>query len=254
MTALRLTWLDPGDADAPFPDPALALRQPNGLLAMGGDLSPRRLLNAYRAGVFPWYNPQESILWWSPDPRAVFATDRLHVSRRLARSLRRGGYAISLDQDFAGVLAACATPRGDQPGTWLGPNMRAAYQRLFDLGHAHSIEVWRDHRLIGGLYGLALGQMFFGESMFSRASDASKIALHWLAQQLAAWGFPLIDGQVGSAHLYRMGAFDLGRNEFLQILRQTTTLPSPASPWRFDIDAPRPTAHLPTAATHTHGD
>lgn len=247
MTALRLYWLDPADPDAPFPDPALALRQPNGLLAMGGDLSPRRLLNAYHAGIFPWYNPEESILWWSPDPRAVFATDRIQISRRFARILRRDDFAVSLDRDFEGVLAGCAAPRGDNPGTWLGTEMRAAYRRLYQRGWAHSIEVWRDRCLIGGLYGVAIGRLFFGESMFSAEPNASKIALARLAAQLMRWDFPLIDGQVGSPHLYRMGAFDLPRTEFLALLRRNRARPDAPGPWRLDTDLAADPTHLPNA-------
>lgn len=247
MTALRLYWLDPATPEAPFPDPALALTQPNGLLAMGGDLSPLRLRNAYASGIFPWYNPEESILWWSPDPRVVFDTDGVHVSRRLGRVLRRGDYAVTLDRDFAGVLAGCAGPRRRQPGTWLGSEMRAAYQRLFAEGDAHSVEIWRRGRLVGGLYGVAQGRIFFGESMFSAVSDASKIALVHLARQLRAWEFPLIDGQVGSPHLYRMGAYDLPRTRFLALLREHRERPAPVSPWRFDIEVPQPAEHLPAA-------
>src|SRR5699024_4418045 len=143
--------------------------QPNGLLAMGGDLAPQRLRHAYASGIFPWYNPDESILWWCPDPRTVFDTKAVHVSRRLARTLARGNYAVTLDRDFRGVLAACAAPRAGTPGTWLGADMRTAYTQLHELGDAHSIEVWRHGNLIGGLYGIALGRMFFGESMFSHA-------------------------------------------------------------------------------------
>lgn len=247
MTALRLYWLDPATEDAPFPDPALALSQPNGLLAMGGDLSPTRLRNAYANGIFPWYNPEESILWWSPDPRVVFATDGVHVSRRLARVLRRADYAVTMDHDFAGVLAGCAGPRRRQPGTWLGEEMRDAYRRLFAEGDAHSVEVWRRGELAGGIYGVVRGRVFFGESMFSARPDASKIALVYLARQLRAWRFPLIDGQVGSPHLYRMGAFDLPRADFLTILRQHLNQPVPPSPWRFDIQVPQLPEHLPHA-------
>ena len=239
MNALRLYWLDPNTPDGAFPDPALALDEPNGLLAMGGDLSPNRLLRAYARGIFPWYNPDESILWWCPSPRTVFSTDRIHVSRRLKRTLAKNDYGVTLDADFAGVIEACAGRRAGDPGTWLGPEMRSAYTRLHHLGHAHSIEVWRDGRLIGGLYGIALGRLFFGESMFSHARDASKIALVWLGRQLRAWGFPLIDGQVGSAHLYRMGAIDLPRHQFLKIIRAERGQTAPPSPWRFSIDVPQ---------------
>lgn len=245
MTALRLYWLDPGDPDAAFPDPSMALSEPNGLLAMGGDLSPRRLRNAYAAGIFPWYNPEESILWWSPNPRTVFDTNKIHVSRRLARTLRKADFAVTLDRDFPAVLTRCAGARSGSPGTWLGSDMRAAYRHLHELGEAHSVEVWREGHLIGGLYGIAQGRMFFGESMFSNATDASKIALVLLARQLASWGFPLIDGQVGSPHLYRMGAFDLPRSEFLQIVKQARHQPAPAQRWQFDIEVPVSRGHLP---------
>lgn len=245
MTALRLYWLDPANPEAPFPDASLALREPNGLLAMGGDLSPARLLNAYRSGVFPWYNPEESILWWSPDPRAVFATRKLRISRRLARSLRQGNYAVALDRAFDAVLDGCAAPRSTNPGTWLGPDMRAAYRRLFAQGYAHSAELWCHGELVGGLYGVAAGRMFFGESMFSRQRDASKIVLALLARQLERWGFPLLDGQVGSPHLYRMGAFDMPRAEFLRMLRRECAREPWAGPWAFDADLAGDSSHLP---------
>ncbi len=245
MTALRLYWLDPADPDGAFPDPSMALEQPNGLLAMGGDLSPTRLHNAYAEGIFPWYNPEESILWWSPNPRAVFATDKIHISRRLARTLRKGDFAVTLDRDFPAVLAGCAGTRSTNPGTWLGSEMRSAYHRLHNNGEAHSVEVWRDGHLIGGLYGVSHGRMFFGESMFSAEPDASKIALVLLARQLAAWGFPLMDGQVGSPHLYRMGAFDMPRDDFVHLLREVRTQVAPPAPWTFDIEVPGSAQHLP---------
>jgi len=245
MTAVRLVWLDPSDPDAPFPDPSLALEQPNGLLAMGGDLSPRRLRNAYARGIFPWYNPEESILWWSPDPRTVFSTDGVHVSRRLDRRLRNPEFAVTMDRDFTGVLSGCAAPRRGQPGTWLGSEMRLAYHRMFKHGDAHSVEVWQEGRLVGGLYGVCLGRMFFGESMFSRVSDASKLALVYLARQLRVWGFPLIDGQVGSPHLYRMGARDLPRRVFIRMVSELVQKPEVETPWRFDIPVPKAPKHLP---------
>ncbi len=245
MTALRVYWLDPNTPDAAFPDPQLALAQPNGLLAMGGDLSPQRLRRAYASGIFPWYNPDESILWWCPDPRTVFDTRGLHVSRRFARTLAKNDYAITLDEDFNSVLAGCAHARSGNPGTWLGPEMRAAYAKLHALGDAHSVEVWRRGRLIGGLYGMALGRMFFGESMFSREPNASKIALVWLTRQLAAWDFPFIDGQVGSPHLYRLGATDMPRSRFLKVIETERRKDAPASPWRLTVDVPRDAAHLP---------
>lgn len=237
-------WLDPNTPDGAFPDPELALDEPNGLLAMGGDLSPSRLRRAYAHGIFPWYNPDESILWWCPDPRTVFDTGDMHVSRRLKRTLAKADYAVTLDEDFNSVISHCAAVRSGNPGTWLGPEMRAAYAKLHALGNAHSIEVWRDGALIGGLYGVAIGRMFFGESMFSRERDASKIALVWLARQLHAWGFPLLDGQVGSGHLYRMGAIDLPRSKFLKIVRQSIDKPAPQGPWRFDIEVPASPQHI----------
>jgi len=248
MTTLRVYWLDPAIPEAAFPDPRLALTQPNGLLAMGGDLSPQRLRRAYASGIFPWYNPDESILWWCPNPRTVFDTSAIHVSRRLARTLRQGDYAVTLDHDFDAVLAACAGPRRGNPGTWLGPDMRAAYARLHALGDAHSIEVWHHGHLVGGLYGIALGRMFFGESMFSHKTDASKIALVWLTRQLATWGFPLLDGQVGSGHLYLMGAQDMTRADFLRQIHILQQQPAPDTPWRFTLDVPAASRHLPGAA------
>jgi leucyl/phenylalanyl-tRNA--protein transferase len=244
VSGLRVYWLDPHTPNGAFPDPSLALDEPNGLLAMGGDLSPQRLRRAYAQGIFPWYNPDESILWWCPHPRTVFATDGVHVSRRLKRTLAMADYAVTLDEDFNSVIGACAGVRAGNPGTWLGPEMRAAYAKLHALGDAHSVEVWRNGDLIGGLYGVALGRMFFGESMFSRERDASKIGLVWLARQLHAWHFPLLDGQVGSDHLYRMGAIDLPRSKFLKIVREAVQLRGHPGPWRFDIEVPDEPTHI----------
>lgn len=240
MSGIRLYWLDPNQPDGAFPDPSLALAEPNGLLAMGGDLSPNRLLRAYALGIFPWYDPEESILWWSPEPRTVFRTGGVHISRRLQRTLSRHDYGVSLDRDFRGVIEQCAALRANREGTWLGPEMRAAYIQLHELGHAHSIEVWRDGALIGGLYGVATGRVFFGESMFSTQPDASKIALAWLARQLHAWGYRYLDGQVGSPHLYRMGAIDISRAELRDAIDQPEPADVPRSPWHFTIDAPVP--------------
>lgn len=244
MNGPRLYWLDPNQPDGAFPDPALALDEPNGLLAMGGDLSPERLLRAYDLGIFPWYNPDEAILWWSPDPRTVFPTAGLRISRRFQRTLARCDYAVTLDRDFDGVIATCAGLREQAEGTWLGPEMRTAYTRLHAMGHAHSIEVWRRGQLIGGLYGIARGAVFFGESMFSRERDASKIALAWLCRQLQVWGYEWLDGQVGSPHLYRMGAIDLPRAKFRQAIENAPRPGTPDAPWHFDIAAPAPDEHL----------
>lgn len=250
MSERQLYRLNPHDPTAPFPDPALAATAPNGLLAVGGCLSPTRLLNAYRCGIFPWYDEEQPILWWSPDPRTVFATNAVHISRSLRRNMRKGAYAVTLDHAFSEVIGCCANmPRHGQYGTWLGADMRAAYTALHLLGHAHSVEIWQHGRIIGGLYGVALGQVFFGESMFSVAPNASKLALAHLAEQLAAWDFPLLDGQVGSPHLYRMGAIDLQRSAFLALLAREATKPTPPGAWQFDIPVPSGAEHLPEGCT-----
>jgi leucyl/phenylalanyl-tRNA---protein transferase len=235
---IRLPWLDPAQPEQAFPSVDTALREPNGLLALGGDLSPIRLLNAYRQGVFPWYSEGEPILWWSPDPRCVFRPDSIRASRSLHKILNKNDYLVTLDKDFTGVINACAEPRVSQRSTWLRPEMIAAYIRLHREGWAHSAEVWRDGELIGGIYGVALGHAFFGESMFSHAPNGSKIALFWLARQLAAWNFTLLDGQVGSPHLYTLGATDLPRTTFIGELRAALKYPDRHGQWAFDIATP----------------
>ncbi len=227
---LRPYWLDPSP-EAPFPPVEAALREPNGLLAVGGDLTLPRLLRAYAGGIFPWYSPGEPILWWSPDPRCVFHTDRIHCARRLARSLRQRAWVVRADTAFARVIDACAAPRRGHVGTWITAEMRTAYLSLHAAGHAHSIEVWADDALVGGLYGVALGQMFFAESMYSAASGASSLALLALGRHLAAHGWPLIDAQVESAHLQRLGAHRLARGQFMQQLRVLTSLPGHVGAW-----------------------
>lgn len=224
-----ITVLRPQDPPDRFPDPASALREPNGLLAIGGDLSPTRLVAAYRRGIFPWYNPGEPILWWSPDPRAILLPTAVHVSHRLRRRMRQAPYRVSLDEAFPQVVAACAAPRKSGAGTWLVPAMQQAYSELHHAGFAHSIELWQGADLVGGLYGIALGQAFFGESMFSRVPDASKMLLAILAQQLARRGYRLIDGQVASDHLLRMGAQLWTRERFLYELALALAQ-SPSSP------------------------
>lgn len=209
-----LHLLDPRDPTAPFPDVSLAEREPDGLLAIGGDLDPRRLLNAYRHGVFPWFNAGDPILWWSPDPRTVLPPSRVHISRSLAKTLRRGHFRITLDQAFHQVIDACAGLRRQGNGTWLVPMMIRAYQRLHRAGWAHSVEVWRDGDLVGGLYGVSLGRMFFGESMFSLVSDASKVALVHLCGTLEERDFGLIDCQMATDHLLSLGAFQIPRAAF----------------------------------------
>lgn len=241
---IRLHWLDPRDPQQPFPPAHLAMRDPNGLLAIGGDLSVPRLIRAYSAGIFPWYNPDEPILWWSPDPRAVLYPEQMRITRSLGKSIRRQDYAVTLDHAFDAVLTQCAGVRRRSRGTWLGDDMREAYGRLHALGYAHSVEIWRDGLLIGGLYGVALGRVFFGESMFSRQPDSSKIALHWLCQQLQVWRFPLIDCQVGSPHLQSLGAVEVSRERFLNLLRTAVSSPPRTGHWNFDLPVPAGREHL----------
>jgi leucyl/phenylalanyl-tRNA--protein transferase len=222
-----------------FPPVETALADPNGLLAMGGDLSLPRLLDAYRHGIFPWFNPGEPILWWSPDPRMVLVPGEVRVTRSLARRLRNAGFELRVDTAFAEVMRACAEPRqiqagGGAGGTWISAAMIASYSRLFEAGYAHSIETWRDGRLVGGLYGVAIGGMFYGESMFSRESDASKVALVRLARQLERWRFGLIDCQMETPHLASLGARTVPRTEFTARLSELVNLPHRPGPWHFD--------------------
>lgn len=233
-----LHLLDPRDPQAPFPDTERAEREPNGLLAVGGDLSPIRLLNAYRHGIFPWFNAGDPILWWSPDPRTILLPDQLHISRSLAKTLRRGDLRVSLDRAFREVVAGCAAPRRQGDGTWILPLMARAYERLHRLGWAHSVEVWREGELVGGLYGVALGRAFFGESMFSRATDASKVALVHLCQTLAARGFGLIDCQMHSDHLGRMGAVAIPRMTFTALLDVLCAEPGRPGSWSPEPEEP----------------
>lgn len=213
-----------------FPDPARALAEPNGLLAFGGDLAPQRLVTAYARGIFPWYSEGEPLLWWSPDPRCVFATDSVHVSHSLAKFLRTCRWQWSMDRCFADVMRACAGPRAGQDGTWITPDMLVAYGNLHALGHAHSLEVWDGCELVGGTYGVAIGRMFSAESMFSRRTNASKVALVALARVLRARGFPWLDAQVPNPHLLRMGARRLPRAHFLAELARLAAAP-PTAGW-----------------------
>ncbi len=212
--------LDADNAAAPFPDTAAAERDPDGLLAVGGDLAPARLLNAYRRGIFPWYSDGQPILWWAPATRLVLYPEQLHVSRSLRRTLRRGRFQVSMDRAFEAVIHGCAGPRDDDTGTWLTTEMIRAYTELHRLGHAHSVETWRGGELVGGLYGVALGRVFFGESMFSRAADASKVALAALAARLRHHGYRLIDCQVHTEHLERLGARGIERARFEREVRR----------------------------------
>jgi leucyl/phenylalanyl-tRNA--protein transferase len=228
-----IPWLA---SDTPFPDTGTALRDPDGLLAAGADLSLPRLLAAYRRGIFPWFGPGEPILWWSPDPRMVLFPDEFKVSRSLRRRLHRRDFEVRADSDFAAVMAACAEPRPGQAGTWITPAMQSAYARLHAAGHAHSIEAWQDGRLCGGLYGVALGRAFFGESMFSRASDASKVALAHLVAQLRRWDFGLIDCQMQTPHLASLGARPIPRTEFTERLARLVNLRQSVGGWTLEHD------------------
>jgi len=226
-----LAVLDPRDPRAPFPDVRHAEREPNGLLAIGGDLSVPRLVNAYRHGIFPWFGPDDPILWWSPDPRTVLLPSEVRVSRSLCKTLKRELFRVSLDRAFDSVISACAEPRADGGGTWLVPPMIAAYRRLHRSGLAHSVEVWHQGELAGGLYGVAIGRVFFGESMFTRVTDASKVALVHLCRTLEGWGYGLIDCQVLTGHLLRMGAVQIPRARFVELLAHWCELPGRTGPW-----------------------
>ena len=214
-----------------FPAIQTALHEPNGLLAAGGDLSPQRLLEAYRHGIFPWFSVGEPILWWSPDPRMVFDCARVHVATKLRRWLRSCDWTIAADRDFAGTMRACAEPRRHQPTTWITSEMLAAYRSLHLLGHAHSIEVYAGDQLVGGIYGVAVGRMFFGESMFSRLSNGSKVALIALCRGLGEWGFPLVDAQVSSPHLVSMGAHEMPRQRFAAAVGRLCTEEGVVGSW-----------------------
>jgi len=227
-----IPWLTE-DVDA-FPPLERALREPDGLLAAGGDLCPARLLAAYRRGIFPWYEEPQPILWWSPDPRSVLFPAELHIPASLRRVLRRRRFTLSADRCFERVIDACAGPRRGASGTWIGSAMHRAYCELHRLGHAHSIEAWCEGELVGGLYGLAIGRVFFGESMFSRASDASKVALVQLAGELRARDFVAIDCQQDTPHLRRFGARAIPREQFRVILDSNVHVPGPPGPWQLE--------------------
>jgi leucyl/phenylalanyl-tRNA--protein transferase len=226
-----IPYLEPSD---PFPPVELALRDPNGLLAAGADLSPARLLDAYARGIFPWFGEDDPLLWWSPDPRMVLFVAELRVSRSLRRAIRSDRFHVTLDTAFRDVMAGCAEPRAGQEGTWITPEMAEAYTHLFRLGYAHSVETWENGELVGGLYGVAIGRMFFGESMFARVSDASKVAFVQLVRQLERWHMPIVDCQMSTRHLASLGARDIRRDEFVRQVRRLVEQPAVASPWRFE--------------------
>jgi len=231
-----IPWLND---NSPFPPAKHALHNPNGLLAAGGNLSAARLLDAYRHGIFPWFNPGEPILWWSPDPRMVLFPGEFRISRSLAKVLRNGIFEVRFDSAFELVMRGCAAPRAKFPnghhGTWIHEDMIAAYCELHRLGHAHSVEVWREGMLVGGVYGVAIGRMFYGESMFSLVSNASKVALAHLARQLARWEFGMIDCQMYTPHLATLGAREIVRDEFIARVQDLVNY-APISDWKFDTD------------------
>ena len=223
-----IPWIRAG---APFPPITKALTAPNGLLCAGADLSPERLIDAYSHGIFPWYSEGDPILWWSPDPRMVLFPEELRISRSLRRKITQGAYETRVDTAFAEVISQCAQPRDGQSGTWIVPEMIEAYTELHRLGFAHSVESWRDGELVGGLYGLSLGQAFFGESMFSRADDASKVALVKLVERLRAAGCRIIDCQQATSHLASLGARESARDEFAAEVRESIQYPLSGSRW-----------------------
>jgi len=216
---------------APFPPIAKALEAPNGLLCAGADLTPERLVSAYSQGIFPWYSEGDPILWWSPDPRMVLFPAELRISHSLKKTLARDIYETRFDTAFRDVIEQCAAPRDGRAGTWIVPEMIAAYTALHERGLVHSVESWRDGELVGGLYGMALGKVFFGESMFSRAHDASKVALVKLVEKLAAEGFRVIDCQQATSHLASLGAREIPRDEFAQLVRESIQYPPSGSRW-----------------------
>lgn len=237
---MSITWLDPNQIEL---FPTLSEANEDGLLAAGGDLSSERLVAAYRRGIFPWFNKHDPILWWSPNPRMVLFTDEVKISKSLNKTLRQTEIKVSFDQAFSDVVNACAAPRASQSldpenSTWIHPDMKLAYQLLHEAGHAHSVECWKNGELVGGLYGVAIGKMFFGESMFSRVRDSSKIALVSLCQQLQRWDYPMIDCQIYSDHLASLGACEIDRSEFCQILDNVCEQVA-HSPWQLDDDLPK---------------
>lgn len=226
-----IPWLQyPSD---PFPPIDQALDDPNGLLAAGGGLSQERLIAAYRAGIFPWYSPGEPVLWWSPDPRCVLIPEQLHISRSMRKRLKKDDYEVVFDRNFGEVIDACSAPRSDADGTWITHEMKQAYELLHNRGFAHSVEVYIDGQLAGGLYGLAIGKLFFGESMFSRVRDASKIAFIKMVEQLQKWDYALIDCQVSNDHLFSLGASEISRDRFQAYLDKHLDS-EVAHPWLFE--------------------
>lgn len=228
-----IRWLK---ADEPLPPVTDALAEPNGLLAAGGNLSIPRLVDAYRHGIFPWFSPGQPVLWWTPDPRMVLIPHELKIARSLNKVLRNRQYEVRVDTRFLAVMQACAEPRPEQDGTWISDDMMAAYGALHEQGLAHSVETWIDGELAGGLYGVALGRMFYGESMFTRVADASKIALVHLARQLGRWQFGMIDCQMHTPHLASLGAREIPRADFMRELQVLVNCAGVPGRWKLDSD------------------
>ncbi len=231
----QIPWLEPDQLH--FPPVESALTDPDGLLAAGGDLRPERLIKAYRHGIFPWFDHEQPILWWSPNPRCILKPEQLKVSRSLRKLIRQQRFRVTLDQDFAAVISACAAPRAESEDTWITTSMQQAYIQLHQQGVAHSVEVWDQQQLVGGLYGLAIGRVFFGESMFSCSSNASKVGYVTLVEQLRQWGYALIDCQIHSDHLESLGATLIPRSEFTALLERNLE-PQSSHRWQLtEIDA-----------------
>ncbi len=229
---IQLTVLDSQNPNQEFPDTGNALTIPDGLLAVGGCLSPVRLLNAYRKGIFPWNSPNEPILWWSPDPRLVLFPEKLAVSRSLEKTLRKKRFVTTIDRAFGQVVGACAMPRKNDNGTWISTDIYDAYVELHRAGYAHSAETWLDGELVGGLYGITIGRVFFGESMFHRVTDASKVAFVELVRRLEKWGYQMVDCQVSTSHLKTLGAENIPREDFLTLLTKLCNEAPESSAWR----------------------
>ena len=234
MSNIALYWIDPDSPPDNFPPVASALSQPDGLLCFGGDLSSERLLHAYRRGIFPWYSEGQPIMWWSPAPRCVIYPQELVIRRSLKKTMRNAGFQFTIDRDFSQVISACALPRGDDEGTWITSDMIAAYTKLHEQGHAHSAEIWSDGHLVGGLYGIAIGRVYFGESMFALKRDASKVALACMGHFLKRHNFRLIDAQVTSSHMLSMGAREISRAQFISELDAGCTLENDIQLWQTD--------------------
>ena len=227
-----LTLLNPRLPDQEFPPIESALDDPDGLLAVGGCLTSQRIINAYRQGIFPWYSPGQPILWWSPNPRLVLYPQKLHISRSLRKTLLRETFSVTIDTAFAKVITACAATRINAEGTWISPEIQQAFIVLHEQGIAHSVETWLDGKLVGGIYGLALGQVFFGESMFQKKTDASKVAFAYLVNLLSNWHYQLIDCQVRTEHLISLGAEEIAREHFQQLLFKLGNIAPSSAAWQ----------------------